>query len=308
MWSKQRFHKHIWHNTSSVKDWKWCIAGFMAFSLVAALAPCALESAEPKKVVRTLNQQLVVASFKLDVCRVRSLLARGANANARYGVYDPSVFEDKRTLAMSHIASPKWTPLLAVANSYREPQPLKRTKNTEAARDLALKHLKRIPKTLIRFRDKRRVAIAKLLIEKRAKLDLDDGYGSTSLDSSIYNGHESLSLLLLKSGANPNSKTRVYIDGTNKIAPVHRATAHATVLKAMLQHGANIHVKDGFGETALHWATRHTNVESVRVLIAAGADVNVKDKEGLTPLYWVRRANTPTEKKIAKLLESAGAK
>ncbi len=69
------------------------------------------------------GQQLVIAAFELDVDRVEGLLAEGVAPDARLGFYDDHLFEDKWALGYSHIGSDKWTPLLAVANSHREPQP-----------------------------------------------------------------------------------------------------------------------------------------------------------------------------------------
>ncbi len=283
-----------------------------------SLLTCSCSESQPltTKPTFTPDQQLVIASFQLDVERVNSLLGNGANSNARLGVNDEHLFEDKWTLAYSPIASDKWTPLLALANSHRAPQPIHPTENTGEALDHAMEKLKAIDPKIIQERDKQRVAIAKLLIAKQANLDLDDGYGSTALSYSIYFGFDSLSLLLIESGANPNTKTGIYIDGTGDITPLHRATESPTILKALLKHGALVAVKDGLGATPLHWAAREPRAECVQLLIAAGADVNAKDKEGVTALNWTHTsdlfefpdADDAEKKKIAKLLRDAGAK
>lgn len=268
----------------------------------------------------TRDQQLVIAAFQLDVARVKSLLQEGANPDARLGFYNGELFMDRRTLGYSPYGSDKWTPLLAVAHSFREPQPEKMTENTSEALARAEEKRKQIDPRLIQERDKRRVAIARLLIDQQAKLDLDDGYGSTALDTSIYLGHDSLALALLKAGADPNSKTGVYIDGTDGITPLHRATKSPPVLKAMIKRGARLNVQDGQGETPLHWAVWEPNAESVKLLIDAGADVNVKDKRGLTAmpglvdpeLYELldetEKREALEKKKIRKLFLAAGAK
>ncbi|MGD9712406.1 MAG: ankyrin repeat domain-containing protein [Thermomicrobiales bacterium] len=256
----------------------------------------------------TVEQRLVIAAFRLDIDVVTQLLREGANPNGRLGFYDSELFEDKRTLAWSPLASDRWTPLLAVANSHRAPQPLTHTENDSEALVVALKKLSQIDPTIIRERDERRVAIAKLLVASKGDLELDDGFGSTALASAVYSKHDSLALYLLQSGANPNVKTGVYIDGTGEITPLHYAADRPKLVEAFLKYGAHVNAKNSDGDTPLHVAARESSVESVRLLVRAGADVNAEDKEGRTALYWVGDKSDPSEMEIARFLRNAGAK
>jgi len=241
----------------------------------------------------TKDQQLVVSAFNLEVEGVRGLLNDGANPNPRLGFYDKHLFEDKWTLAYSHIGSNKWTPLLAVANSHRAPQPEKRAENTIEGLDAAMaKHNSLDPKLIVE-RDKRRAQIAKLLLAGNANLDADDGYGDTALSASIYNGFDDLSLLLIEYGAKIDTKTGVYIDGDGDIAPMHRATKSPRVLSALIKRGGNVNVAHSSGESPLHWAVRGGHVESVKVLIDAGANIFAKDKKGRPPSYWCETFESP---------------
>ncbi len=264
--------------------------------------------------VYSKDQQLVIAAFELDVDRVQRLLSEGADPNTWLGYYDEHLFEDKWSLGLSHVASDKWTPLLAVANSHREPQPDRHTENTIAGRQDAEARFKSIDPKRIAERDSRRVAIAKLLIKAKAYIDLDDGYGGTALDGSVQNGYDDLALLLIASNARINTRTGVYIDGVGDISPVHRATQSPKVLQAMIQRGAKVNVADSSGDTPLHWAVRDGNVECVRLLLDAGADVAAMDEEGLTPSYWCEsygESDFPEDKDkkaIAKLLDAATKK
>ena len=260
------------------------------------------------------NQLLVIAAFELDVAKVQALLADGADPNARFGEYDRTLFEDKWTLGLSDIGSDRWTPLLAVANSNRAPQPESRTENTSEALEAARKQLDAIDPKLIRQRDERRVEIAKLLIAAKAKLDLDDGFGATALSVSVYQDYEALSLLLMSKGADVNTKTRVYIDGPDNITPVHRATDQPAVLAALIKRGAKVNVQDSDGQTPLHWAALVDNVASVKLLLAAGADPLIKDSDGRTPDDWCRpfgldpSPEDAAKREIFKLLTAAKAK
>jgi ankyrin repeat protein len=275
-----------------------------------SMAGCS-ETKDQAKAKYSKHQQLVIAAFELDVDRVQGLLAEGADPNTWLGYYDEHLFEDKWSLGLSHVASDKWTPLLAVANSHREPQPEKRTENTTAGRQDAETRFKLIDSSLIAERDKRRVAIARLLIKAKAYLDLDDGYGGTALAASVYNGYDDLSLLLIESNAKINTRTGVYIDGVGDITPLHRATNSPKVLEAMIRRGANVNVADSSGDTPLHLAVRGGNVASVKLLLDAGADITATDEEGLTPSYWCESYRESTfpgdedKKEIARLLDAA---
>ncbi|MEQ1829286.1 MAG: ankyrin repeat domain-containing protein [Pirellula sp.] len=256
------------------------------------------------------GQQLVIAAFELDVDGVKGLLAEGVDPDTRLGFYDDHLFEDKWTLGYSDIGSDKWTPLLAVAHSHREPQPDRHTENTITGRDNAMAKLKSIDSKLISERDSRRVAIARLLIKAKANTDLDDGYGGTALSASVYSGYDVLSLLLISSNAKIDTKTGVYIDGDGDITPMHRATNSPKVLQAMIKRGAKVNVADTSGDTPLHWAVRDRNVESVKLLLEAGANVTAIDNEGRSPSYWCKTydgINSPEDAEkmeISRLLDA----
>ena len=257
------------------------------------------------------GQQLVIAAFELEVNRVRGLLAEGADPDARLGFYDDHLFQDKWTLGYSDIGSDKWTPLLAVAHSHREPQPERLTENTIAGRENAMTKLKSIDSKLISERDSRRVAITRLLIKAKANTDLDNGYGDTALAASVYSGYDDLSLLLISSSAKIDTKTGVYIDGDGDITPMHRATKSPKVLQAMIKRGASVNVADTSGDTPLHWAVRDCKVESVKLLLEAGANVTAIDNDGRIPSYWCKTydgINSPKDaemKEISRLLDAA---
>ena len=193
------------------------------------------------------DQQLVIAAYELEVDTVKALLADGANPNARLGVYDQHLFEDKWMLGHSPVGSERWTPLLAVASSHREPQPTNRTENTVGALQAAQKKMRELDPELIRECDERRIAIAKLLISARANLDLEDGHGLTALAAATP-GYETLALLLIDSGAAINTKSGVYFDGPSGVTPLHDATANPKILDAMLRNNAKLDVRDSNGK------------------------------------------------------------
>lgn len=261
----------------------------------------------------TPNQRLIVAAFELDVDHVKSLLKVGADPNARFGDAEHDFFQDKWTSG-TPLPSDSWTPLLAVANSHREPQPELLVGNSSAERDTAIKRRNAIDPKFIVERDERRAAMTKLLIAARADLDLDDGYGSTALNDATSNGYEAVALLLIDSGAKIDTKTGVYIDGPSDVTPLHNAAWHPAILKAMLKKVPKVNVKSSSGDTPLHYAVMANEPESVLLLLKAGADPFAKDKDGRTPDHWCQiigdgpQPGKGAKMQIAKMLENAKAK
>ncbi len=60
-------------------------------------------------------------------------------------------------------------------------------------------------------------------------------------------------------------------------------------IKALLVAGANLNVKNEYGQTLLHWALNEGSLEAVKFLIENGADFNVEDMHGQTPLFFAQR-------------------
>lgn len=254
----------------------------------------------------TRDQRLIVAAFQLEAGVVHKLLSEGADVATRFDAVGNKVFVDEWTLGWP-IAHPRWTPLIALASSNRYPDPDQPTGNSSEARDDALRRRAEIPPNLIAERDRRRLEIAKLLIEHKAPLDADDGYGATALYNAIYNDYEDLALLIIEAGAEVNVKVGVYIDGDSDITALHRATENPRLVKALLERGANPRAADSSGDTPLHWATLDRTFQSVKLLVEAGADVNARNEEGRTPIAWLYKQDDDDHRKIRDYLREAGA-
>ena len=56
--------------------------------------------------------------------------------------------------------------------------------------------------------------------------------------------------------------------------------SHNEAIRFLINHGADVKAKDGYGATALPWAAFSDNVEGIRVLIAAGCDPKEADMLG----------------------------
>jgi ankyrin repeat protein len=160
------------------------------------------------------------------------------------------------------------------------------------------------------------VKIARMLIEKGALLDCQNGHRETTLmlASGPYPKME-IFKLLLHAGANVNISSR---DGTTALSNAvvglcsevsdTENTGCMQIMQALLEKKANpnVVVKDSrdrrFGEvdrSVLHEVVDVGNLAVTRLLLGNGADVNRTDKIGVTPLMIAANNN---HQSIAQLL------
>ncbi len=69
-------------------------------------------------------------------------------------------------------------------------------------------------------------------------------------------------------------------------APLHNtmlpAESHDQLVAILVEHGANVNVKDDFGRTPLHRAAQYGHKNGVIALLKAEADPTLKDNKGVT--------------------------
>ena len=75
-------------------------------------------------------------------------------------------------------------------------------------------------------------------------------------------------------------------------------------VQAELDGGADLMVRNKYGETPLHYAAQFGNPATIQALLAADADVMARGQGGATPLHWDASSDTPAT--IQPLLD-AGA-
>ena len=146
------------------------------------------------------------------------------------------------------------------------------------------------------------------LIQKGAKLDLQDSEGKTAL-------------LWAASNSLPNAKilvaygAKVNIAANDGMTPFLQATLGVSSGKVSIElcdllrkKGANINaalsMQSAKGWTALHYAAVNGDVELVKYLVKYGANVNKSTGEGSTPLFLARLGN---HEEVVQILKKAGA-
>jgi ankyrin repeat protein len=77
-----------------------------------------------------------------------------------------------------------------------------------------------------------------------------------------------------------------------------------SVLQFLLERGADINVRNRFGETPLHLASFNGVLEVVRLLLEHGADEQAKNNDGKTPL---QEAVEDGHDEVVELLREHGA-
>jgi ankyrin repeat protein len=93
--------------------------------------------------------------------------------------------------------------------------------------------------------------------------------------------------------------------GGNGIRIVDAAKqGNAAAVKTLIAQHADVNAAEADGMTALHWAVRANDVQTVQMLLRAGAKVNAASRYGMTPILLAAQNGDPTV--VAALLK-AGA-
>ena len=90
--------------------------------------------------------------------------------------------------------------------------------------------------------------------------------------------------------------------------PLHEAARSGKPdhISILVDAGADLAARDKpHGGTALHWAARYGSAANVRALLAAGADVDASALNGATPLHWAA-ASSGNGDKIVLLANEGG--
>ncbi|QMW26206.1 hypothetical protein G4B84_001451 [Aspergillus flavus NRRL3357] len=95
--------------------------------------------------------------------------------------------------------------------------------------------------------------------------------------------HQAIARLLIDNGADVN------LSGSNGRTPLSLAAERRNdnIIKMLLEKGAAVEAKDNTGRTPLSWAAESSrNENSIRILLERGAEIESKDDAGRTPLSW----------------------
>ncbi|KAM9419944.1 histone-lysine N-methyltransferase EHMT2-like isoform 2-T2 [Salvelinus alpinus] len=139
-----------------------------------------------------------------------------------------------------------------------------------------------------------------MLVQAGAKLDIQDKSMRTPLLEAIVNNHVEVTRYLVQSGA------CVYHTEEDGYTGLHHAAKLGSldIVTLLLETGqVDINAQDSGGWTPIIWAAEHKHIKVIRALLNRGADVTLKDKEMNACLHWASFAGCVT---IAEMVLNAG--
>ena len=124
------------------------------------------------------------------------------------------------------------------------------------------------------------------MLDAGANISAKDGeYGYTPLHWAAYKGQLSTCQLLIERGANVNAPD---LKMETPIMPA--SEAYPDIVKLLVEHGADVNAQDGSKWTALEYAVKKNQGETVKFLLEKGANANTQDSDyGWTPLMYAWR-------------------
>ena len=142
---------------------------------------------------------------------------------------------------------------------------------------------------------------AELLIQAGANVNGANDYGVTPLLLACVNGSAPMVETLLRAGADPNLALPT---GETPLMKAAR-TGNSETVKSLLAAGADINARESRqGQTALMWAAAQRHAGVVQALIEGGADAKVKSNGGFSALFFAARVG---DQESVEALLGAGA-
>ena len=144
------------------------------------------------------------------------------------------------------------------------------------------------------------IVVVHRLLQSGANVNAVDAHGHTPIRQAAFNGHLNVIRFLVQHGANVLVKDKVFEDTEFKVAC---GNGHLPVVQYLLGLGAPVNYKNSYGHTALHAAAFGGHLAVVLCLLDRGAFVNETNKGGRTALNW---ASTFGHQDVVQLLTDRG--
>uniref|UniRef100_A0A8C2FC56 Euchromatic histone-lysine N-methyltransferase 2 n=1 Tax=Cyprinus carpio TaxID=7962 RepID=A0A8C2FC56_CYPCA len=139
-----------------------------------------------------------------------------------------------------------------------------------------------------------------LLIQAGAKVDAQDKTLRTPLLEAIVNNHVEVVKYLIQRGACVYHAVK---DGSTGLHHAAKLGNLEVVLLLLSTGQVDINAQDSGGWTPIIWAAEHRHIDVIRALLNRGADVTLRDKEMNVCLHWASFSGCA---EIAELVLNAG--
>jgi ankyrin repeat protein len=150
-------------------------------------------------------------------------------------------------------------------------------------------------------RESEDIKMIRVLLRYGIDVDFSNDKGRTALHTECAYGGVKIVQLLLQNGANPNAKAgnhdtplheavnsseRAFMtrEGLSQLEADLTAKERAEIVRALIDHGADLNAQGCAGYTALHKGVLQRNLDICQLLLESGADVNARNHRGETPL------------------------
>jgi ankyrin repeat protein len=130
-----------------------------------------------------------------------------------------------------------------------------------------------------------RIKSLELLLKAGAEVNVQDTYDKTALSYASERGYSEAKALLKSFGANATEAIEWYKEKYGDNAFIQATTeGRADVVEEMLENGFQVNTQNAAGVTAL---MRVRNISTLKALLNAGANVHLRDNAGFTALIHV---------------------
>ncbi len=253
---------------------------------------------------------LHVAARQGNIEAVRSLIAQGADVNARDETGETPLYDAAcdAPLGVMQVLIANGADVNAKDNYGRVPldATFHREKEGEDTAEFLLRSgVKVAVGHLISAVKVGYTRLAELIIDEGIDVNARGEDGSTALHVASGWGRIDIAKLLLAKGADVNARTVSQWSDSGS-TPLHWAArrGRCDIAGLLLAQRANVNAKDSEGRTPLHVAAKGCHCEVAKLLIDEGADVNTRDTDGESPLYT---AVASGDGRMTQLLIDAGA-
>ena len=134
--------------------------------------------------------------------------------------------------------------------------------------------------------------VRKMLADDPSLLQKTSVDGYPPLGFATFFGHDEVDRFLIDAGADVNAQAT----NRQRVAPVHAAAAtrNHSMMKLLLERGANPNAKQELDYTPLHTAAGRGDVEMAKLLLAHGAKRDARGSDGKTPADVAREHGQAT--------------